>query len=182
MEKINAAELNRTANLLGALALGVVDEVRAASAREVHHAGGAPAALVLLGHEPGLTNDALAKLLSLTHTGAVRLVHKLVVEGLVERRLHPADRRAVSLYLTSSGETARLNILGRRSLPLTSLLTKLTDEERSQLTPLLEKLLRALVRNDLHALSICRLCDDGACQNCPIDVAVGVGQASSRPG
>ena len=50
----------RTANLLGALALALSDEIRSAAERQVTHGGSAPAALSLIGHEPGLSIDELA--------------------------------------------------------------------------------------------------------------------------
>jgi MarR family transcriptional regulator, negative regulator of the multidrug operon emrRAB len=158
----------RTINLLGALSQAVTDRVRAVVESEVGHSGETPAALTLIGHEPGLSIDVLCKILNLSHSGAVRLIDRLQSDGLVERR-KGTDGRAVALFLTETGETLRVDILKRREAALMPILAVLSVQDQKRLTALLEKLLSKLPQTETEAFSICRLCDEGVCQNCPME-------------
>ncbi|MEO8686777.1 MAG: helix-turn-helix domain-containing protein, partial [Solirubrobacteraceae bacterium] len=76
----------RQANLLGTLSLAVTGRVEAAVAARSPHGPSAPAALSALeGYLGGEPIDTLARVLGLTHSGAVRLVDRLAGAGLVER-------------------------------------------------------------------------------------------------
>jgi len=163
----------RTANLLGAAVLGLHDTLREAVERKSGRAGEAPAALCALGHQPGLSNDRLSSLLNLTHTGTVRLIDRLVADGLVDRRPAPHDKRGVALHLTKAGQRARHEILQSRFAALRPLFEALSQRDQKNLANLLGKLLVAVSRDDTHKLRICRLCDGPACGNCPILVPVG---------
>ncbi len=169
----------RTANLLGAAVLGLHDELRQSVEKRSGRSGEAPAALCALGHQPGLSNDALSRLLGLTHTGTVRLIDRLVADRLVERRPALRDKRGVALYLTAVGETVRREILEDRGAALEPLVSRLSACEQETLATLLGKLLTAVSRDDTHKLRICRLCDGGVCTNCPIRVPVAQ-QSSAR--
>lgn len=163
----------RTANLLGATVLGLFDELKSVVEHRSGRAGESPAALVVLGHQPGLSNEALSRLLGLTHTGSVRLIDRLVADGLVERRPSATDRRGVALHLTPAGKTAREEIIAERERLMTALIAPLSIAEQRQLTDLLAKLLQGVARDDTHKLRMCRLCDGPACGECPIHVPVG---------
>lgn len=165
-------ETLRAANLLGAAVLGLHDELRQTVETRSGRAGEGPAALNAIGHQPGLSNDALSRLLGLTHTGTVRLVDRLVADGLVERRPAAHDRRGVALYLTVAGKSARREILKVREAALAPLVSRLSAREQKTLSTLLGKLLAAVSRDDTHKLRICRLCDSRACGDCPILVPV----------
>ena len=169
-------EQSRVANLLGAVATAVGDRVREAAGRALAHGGETPAAVVALGHAPGLSNDALARVLGLSHPGAVRLVDRLVADGLVERQAVPRDRRAVALWLTVRGRACRSALLAERSAAIEASLDVLTAEEQGRLATLLEKLLGAMPTDPLHGLSICRHCDEAVCAPCPIDAALGLAE------
>lgn len=163
----------RTVNLLGATVLGLHDELRTAVERRTGRAGETPAAIVVLGHQPGLSNDGLSRLLALTHTGAVRLVDRLITDGLVERRTSPYDGRGVALHLTQAGEALRGHILAEREAVMHAVVASLGTRDQHRLAELLGKLLRTVSRDDTHKLRICRLCDGEACSDCPIHVQVG---------
>lgn len=160
--------LRRTANLLGALSLAVVDRMRQATEDDLGHGGAAPAALTTIGHAPGLSNDLLGQALGLTHSGTVRLVDRLQREGLVERRPGP-DQRTIALHLTDSGDRARAQLLRCRAASLAGLVEMLTAAECSTLEAILEKLLVALPKSLPDAYRLCRLCDAPVCENCPMD-------------
>lgn len=163
----------RTANLLGAAVLGLHDELRQTVEKRSGRSGEASAALNALGHQPGLSNDALSQVLGLTHTGSVRLIDRLVTDGLVTRRPAKRDKRSVALFLTAKGETVRREILRHREAALVPLVSCLTTREQKMLAGVLEKLLTSVSRDDTHKLRICRLCDSVACENCPILVPIG---------
>jgi DNA-binding MarR family transcriptional regulator len=164
---------DRTANLLGALALALTDSLQAACQKQAPEPGAAAAAIVLLRHDPGMPIERLRRSLGLSHPGAVRLVDRLEKAGVVERRESPGDRRAVAVYLTLEGEHCVPAVLGMRRQAVDEVLTILRPDERAILGDLLEKMLRGLVRDLDHAYAVCRLCDNIACENCPVEAALG---------
>ena len=164
---------DRTANLLGALALALTDSLNHEVEARADHGAAAPAALVSIGIAPGQSIDALARTLGLSHSATVRLVGRLVADGLVDRRDGP-DGRTSALHLTRRGRTRRRAILDGRRTVLMDALDALSADERAALTGLMEKLLGTLTRDRQHADHICRLCDEHACpgQACPVECAV----------
>jgi MarR family transcriptional regulator, negative regulator of the multidrug operon emrRAB len=161
----------RTSNLLGALSLAVSDRIHAVATRGLGHGGETPAALAVIGHEPGLSNDMLCKILNLSHSGAVRLTDRLQADGLVERR-KSKDGRAVALHLTEAGDALRIDILKQRESALLPMIESLSAQDQKRLSVILESMLRKLPRTPVETYSICRLCDEGVCQNCPMEELV----------
>jgi DNA-binding MarR family transcriptional regulator len=165
----------RDANLLGTLSLAVTGRVEAAVAASSPHGPSAPAALVALeGYLGGEPIDALARVLELTHSGAVRLVDRLAGAGLVERR-RGADGRSVAVTLTPAGHRVAGEIRAARERALTDALSVLEVGERRVLTELNEKLLAGLTSDRACARRMCRLCDPDACGHergtCPVTTA-----------
>lgn len=159
--------IDRTANLLGAVGLAVVDRIEQTARDVLNRAGETPAALVVIGYGLGPSNDQLRRILGLSHPGSVRLVDRLVADGLVER--HQAqDKRAIALHLTEQGVLLREEMLNGRLAAIRPLLTPLTDAEQAGLATLLGKMLSQLATTDQERCTICRLCDDRACTDCPI--------------
>src|SRR5437588_12955891 len=60
-------------------------------------------ALLSVARNEGLSQAAVATLLDIEPIALVRLLDRLHEEGLVERRLHPTDRRVRTLWLTPLG-------------------------------------------------------------------------------
>lgn len=160
----------RTQNLLGALALGLVDVLTETVESLTGYGGGASATLVTLGVEPGISINMLRQILNLSHPGTVRLIDKLETDGLVQRR-QGSDGRTVALFLTEEGKRRRADILAQRQQKLEFALTGLTEAEQEQLTKLLEKMLTTMTTDKLRAYAICRLCDEDVCpmENCPVE-------------
>jgi MarR family transcriptional regulator, negative regulator of the multidrug operon emrRAB len=159
--------INRTANLLGVVGLAVADRIEDTSRDILSHAGETPAALVVIGYGPGPSNDQLRRILGLSHPGTVRLVDRLVVDGLVERR-KGRDKRAIALYLTKPGKALREELQKGRLAAIRSLLAPLTDAEQETFAALLHKMLSSMETTDMERRTLCRLCDDRVCSNCPI--------------
>jgi DNA-binding MarR family transcriptional regulator len=162
--------IDRTANLLGVVGLAVADRIGAVGQEILSHAGETPAAVVVIGYGMGPSNDQLRRILGLSHPGTVRLVDRLVADGLVVRgQAH--DRRAVALYLTQAGETLREALLQGRLAAIRPLLTPLSPVEQATLGGLLHKLLASMETTDQQRCNLCRLCDDRVCIDCPIPAA-----------
>ncbi|WP_119165582.1 MarR family winged helix-turn-helix transcriptional regulator [Algihabitans albus] len=159
--------IDRTANLLGVVGLAVADRI-GDTARDVLRRGGeTPAALVVIGYGSGPSNDQLRGILRLSHPGTVRLVDRLVADGLVERR-KGRDKRAIALYLSERGMALREELLKGRLAAIRPLLTPLTGVEQETLAALLHKMLSSMETTATERRTLCRLCDDRICTNCPI--------------
>lgn len=160
----------RTSNLLGALALGLVDVLNVVVETNAGYSGETPAALVTLGVEPGISINQLRQILNLSHPGTVRLIDRLEKEGLVERK-PGTDGRTLALFLTDTGSERRKAILFERQQQLQLVIQSLTQNERKQLTKLLEKMLTAMTTSKLRACEICRLCEEEVCPGdlCPVE-------------
>lgn len=68
-------------------------------------------ALFAVRDEPGVTQQRLAAVLGLRESAVTALVTRLTKAGLITRRAHPREHRAVSLELTADG-TAALRAAG----------------------------------------------------------------------
>lgn len=158
---------DRTANLLGAVGLAVADRIEETARSILNHAGETPAALVVIGYGLGPSNDQLRRILGLSHPGCVRLVDRLVADGLVER-CQGRDRRAVALYLTDGGKALRQKLLRGRLAAIRPFLNPLDGTEQAALAALLERMLSSIGVTDVERCSLCRLCDDSVCTDCPI--------------
>lgn len=168
----------RAANLLGALALAVVDRVEVAAREVLDHGGETPAALVVIGYGAGLSNDALRRILGLSHPGAVRLVDKLVTEGLVERGAG-RDARQVALHLTRRGKQYRSQLLAGRLGAIERVLGSLDHSEQQALSDLLHKVLARMDTSEMQRFTICRMCDDRVCDDCPLPTSKPTGSLPS---
>lgn len=159
--------IDRTANLLGAVGLAVAGRIEATARGILRHSGETAAALVVIGHGLGPSNDQLRCILGLSHPGSVRLVDRLVADGLVERH-KGRDRRAIALHLTARGMTIREALLKGRLAAVRAFLVPLSEPEQIALDSLLHKILSFMGTKDLERCSLCRLCDDRVCIDCPI--------------
>lgn len=159
----------RQKNVFGALALLVADEIVRAASAQAPEVGPASAALALLHHEPGLSIRKLAERVALSHAGAVRLVDRMVADGLVKRRGQKSDGRARLLHLTAIGEAAGKAVLQARNDSLIRAFSVLNEDEIAMLGSISDRMLRALLDGEAHANRVCRLCDRSSCLNCPVD-------------
>ncbi|MEO0461784.1 MAG: MarR family transcriptional regulator [Pseudomonadota bacterium] len=159
--------MDRTANLLGALSLNLADRIEAVARTVLRRSGETPAALVVIGYGTGPSNDQLRRILGLSHPGCVRLVDRLVADGLVERQ-KGKDKRVVSLHLTDQGFALREELLEGRLASIRPILTALTEREERTLAELLAKMLVSMNPDEIERRKICRLCDSRVCSDCPI--------------
>lgn len=158
---------NRTANLLGALALAVTDEFYLAIRKRAAGGPSEAASLVEIATWPNETIDLLSRTLRLSPAGTTRLVDRLVREGLVRREVSDADRRARTLSATDAGRARVAVILAARREVLDRALSQLDTEDRSALELLLVRMLTAMTSDRETCDHTCRLCD---LDNCPPDI------------
>jgi DNA-binding MarR family transcriptional regulator len=167
---------SRTANLLGACALAVADDLRAATSGALGGAGPSLAAgVVTLANLGGAaTLDGLMTALGLTHSGAVRLADRLEAEDLATRERRDDDRRAKTLRLTPAGRRAVRRLRADRETAMAAWLEPLTAAEQETLADLTARLLGGRTEGRHTALRTCRLCDADACghpDRCPVTQA-----------
>ena len=163
--------INRTANLLGGISLAIGDRIEDTARDILNHAGETPAALIVIGYGTGPSNDMLRRVLDLSHSGTVRLIDRLVADGLVER-CEGHDKRAISLFLTKRGKALREKLLKGRLTAIRPILTTLDDDELEVLGNLLHKLLSSMDPTDMERRTLCRLCDNRVCTNCPLPAEI----------
>jgi MarR family transcriptional regulator, transcriptional regulator for hemolysin len=127
---------------IGALLHDVARLIRRRFERRARHTGLAitrqqARALLSIARTEGLSQAAIATLLDIEPIALVRLLDRLHEEGLVERRLHPTDRRVRTLWLTPLGWTMVDRILAINA--------QVRDEACAGLSPAArDALLRAL--------------------------------------
>lgn len=170
-------DIERTANLLGTLATALSGRIAGAAAR-AGLSESAAAAVAVVGFYPGReTIEALSRVLRLSHSGTVRLVDRLVADGLMERR-RGEDGRSVALVLTAEGSAAKARLLAARREAIGAALGGLGPLEAEALTVLTERLLAALTTDADEADHICRLCDEAVCpaETCPVECALNARQ------
>lgn len=165
------SETVRLGNLLAALAIAVTDGLEDAFVDEGLDTKAGTALVALLDFAPEAAEQRLRLAIGLTHSGTVRLVDRLQRSGLVERA-QGRDERTVAVRLTAAGRKVALRLRYRRRELTSSLLSNLTDRQRTELVPACERLISALTTRRLamrkagHTPSggaLCRLCDFRAC-------------------
>ncbi|OUM00169.1 MarR family winged helix-turn-helix transcriptional regulator [Variovorax sp. JS1663] len=96
--------------------------------------------LSLLAHNPGATSRQLCATLDILPPNLVNLISTMDGRGLIERRPHPYDGRAIGLYLTPAGETL-VREAERTVVELENEASaRLTARERETLIRLLQKI------------------------------------------
>lgn len=100
--------------------------------------------LMRLLERDGLTQVALARLQRVEAPTLCRMVDRLERDGLVERRPHPEDRRAICVFLTPAGRRAAKR--GRKAVVEVeeTIFGTLDEDEQAQLAQLLDRVLERL--------------------------------------
>lgn len=161
------------ANALGALAIGVSDllfeAVQQGSGLDLTET----TALLIVVERPGQSVTDLASALSLTHSGAVRVVDRLASSALLTRECGP-DRRSIGLVVTAAGREAVDAALDSRRQALQDLLEHLSPGRRTALLEGARTLAAVLPTDRRAAHRICRLCEHDVCRGpaCPVGSAV----------
>ncbi|SIT46382.1 Transcriptional regulator [Paraburkholderia piptadeniae] len=162
--------VQRTANLLGVLAVLVNDDLSSPSTLPALAGPTARATLNAIGQYPDSSIEVLREAVALSHPAAVRAVAGLVDAGLVEKKAGN-DKRSVALALTPSGRREAGRLRTARGRLLERIVGRLGDDERAVFEDLLIKILWNETRDASHAMQLCRFCDDKPClkADCPVE-------------
>jgi DNA-binding MarR family transcriptional regulator len=161
----------RLANLLGAVATGLNDEVSDAAAAAELDVRAATALVAMLDFTPSGSVNMLSQVVGLTHAGTVRLVNRLVAAGHVERS-PGRDLRTVSVKLTPKGRTVARQIRRQRHTAIRAVMAGLPEDQRERLEAACELLIANLTKQRLARRAsgtrpaggaLCRMCDFDAC-------------------
>jgi MarR family transcriptional repressor of emrRAB len=160
----------RVGNLLGALAIGVTDRLQRQTEAAAGRSGGRAAALATLAQWPGDTIEELSQTIGLSHSATVRVIDGLVADGLATRE-HVGGGPAVRPRLTQAGAAHARRVLATRREVLQWLVSDLSDEELTQVAPVVGRLLERLTTDFNAGDLICRLCELDACpqDRCPVE-------------
>ncbi len=96
--------------------------------------------MTLIGSHPGLTQQQLHEQTGIDPSSMVAVIDELEADGLAERRTHPGDRRARSIYLTARGEETLAQVRTVAAGLQREMFGRLSREELKQLHALLRKL------------------------------------------
>ena len=96
---------------------------------------------ILIDHEGGLRQKAIAEEIGVGPSSMSELIDKLENDGYVERRTDPSDKRATLVALTEKGKARAWEIEDGRNERLGAMFGGLTDEEKKELLRLLDKLM-----------------------------------------
>lgn len=91
-------------------------------------------------HNPGVTSRQLCATLNLLPPNLVGLIQSLESRGLIERKPHPHDGRAVGLHATPKGQTLMVQAEQTASDLEIEKTAKLTPAQRKTLLALLQKI------------------------------------------
>lgn len=97
-------------------------------------------AIAAVARQPGATQRTIATLLKVTEVTAGRLIDRLCIDGYLERREDPGDRRAHCIFVTPSAQPVldRLSIIAKTHEEET--FAGLSEEELESLEAVLEKI------------------------------------------
>jgi len=153
------------ANVLGALALVVTDELTRTVVASADHRSATDATTVaaLAQFLDGATLDRVHLVLGVTPSGAVRLVDRLAQAGLVRREAGP-DGRSRAVRLTDAGRDRARTIHAARAAYLSGLTAGLSPDEVATLRDLLGRVMGNVVAAKHGGAWTCRLCDLTACR------------------
>ena len=107
-------------------------------------------ALVHLGDSPGLSLSTLSELMLCDKSNATRIVKGLEAEGLVTRRPHETDGRAIRLYLTEAGDLLRSRAVTAHEQYNQGRLKSVANGDGDSLLGDLDQLKRSLRDRDLR--------------------------------
>jgi DNA-binding MarR family transcriptional regulator len=88
---------------------------------------------------PEMRVSEISKQLHVTSPTVTQLLKGLEANGLIERRIDPADRRAVGITMTKRGELVTVKATEVFEASFEGLIEYLGEEESNQLADLLEK-------------------------------------------
>lgn len=97
-------------------------------------------ALTMISMQEGINQKDLAFLLGIRPQTMGELLARMEERGLIERKKSATDGRAIEVRLTDEGRARAAEIAERRALAAADIFAVLSDEEKEQLSAILDKL------------------------------------------
>lgn len=178
--EINDPDLQRTANLFGAMCLGIADTVdkAMADAEEIHST--TATALIVIRQFPDITVRRLERFLRVSRPATIRIINSLEQQDLASRQQSTFDHRQSLVRLTDEGTATAKRLVELRRNVLLKILENMSTEQREVLDSAVDNVLTQLTNTLDEAHELCRQCEVSRCpQNqCPVEqraVALGGG-------
>lgn len=114
------------------------------SAEEANIGRGQGLVLRILAEEDGLAQSEITEKLDIRPSSLGELVTKLERSGYVERRQNENDKRVINVFLTEKGREAESKFANPRRAAAKSWFAGLTEEEKTELSQLLEKAIASM--------------------------------------
>lgn len=140
VERLNTAYLE---TLLGYNARRAALTVIAVFLRQMEPFGLRPvdfSVLTLIAHNPGVTSRQICAALDILPPNLVGMIKSLQKRGLIMRKPHPTDRRAVGLHLTAEGKRLQAEAQATASVLEQNVAGTITTDELATLNHLLRKI------------------------------------------
>ena len=96
---------------------------------------------VILNSEEGMHQKDILEEIHINPSSLSELIDKLEADHYVERRVDPADKRATLISLTEKGKARAYEVTDAHREACAKMFANLSDEEKSQLLVLLDKIL-----------------------------------------
>jgi len=104
-------------------------------------------AIVEVGRAKSISLNELAEILYLDKSTMSRTINNLVQAGLVERELHPEDRRYITIILTNEGEKAFHSIEVSMEEYFSEIFSSIPKEKQKQVLESIMLLVDAVKKN-----------------------------------
>lgn len=177
--------LNRTANILGALAIGLSGRITAETSTVGGLSPSAVSALIQVHFCPGISVEQLKNQIGLSHSASVRVVDVLEGMSLIGRRRMPGvDARVISLFTTDKGRDLAREVLRVRGNITKPIVASFSPDDQLLLERVLCELIMRLVRPGPEQEYVCRFCDLSECpqDTCPMTLLDDIAPASISAG
>ena len=120
---------------------------------------------IYLHKEPSI--GSVAEGLSISNAASTKLIQRLVVKGLVQRREDPIDRRVLQLVITEDGEALIRKIQSLQEEYFARILNDMSFESRESLFEGLRGFLAAALKTPESVELVCQRCGWSHLSDCP---------------
>ena len=110
---------------------------------------------------------AVAEGLGISDAASTKLVNRLVIKGLVDRREDPKDRRVLQLSLTEAGETLTRKVREKEDEQFATIIGRMSPEDQRKLHDGLASFLAAALTEKEQVDRVCLRCGWMHDDECP---------------
>lgn len=120
---------------------------------------------VNLHKEPSI--GQIADGLRISNAASTKLIHRLVIKGLVERKEDPADRRVLQIVLTEGGKVLVEKVQAKQTERLDEVLAKMSPVDREAFSQGLKAFLEVVLTSTEQIELVCQRCGWLHLSSCP---------------